>query len=247
MRFDILTLFPEVISAYMDSSMMKKAQENKLIEYHTHNIRDYAVDEYGHVDDILYGGGKGMLMRAEPIYEAHKFALAQDKQENRKSITLFMSPKGEVFNQDIAREIATFDQVILLCGHYEGVDQRVIDKIVDREISVGDYVLSGGELAALTVMDASSRMLDNFLANTEAMEHESHYFGTLESRQYTRPREWMGEVVPEVLFSGNHQLIEDFKYLDGLNETLEKRPDIFENLELSEEDLARLIEYRKNL
>ena len=252
MQFDVLTLFPGLIDNYMSSSMMRKARVEKIIRYKAHDIRNYAVDDYGHVDDTLYGGGRGMLIRPEPIYAAHQVAVGEakadtDKSNTSRSLTIFLSPKGEVFNQDMAKEFAQLDQLILICGHYEGIDQRIIDEVVDREVSLGDYVLTGGELGALAIIDATSRMLPNFLADEDAMEHESHYYGTLESRQYTKPREWAGQEVPEVLLSGNHQAIDRFKYLDGLNETLEKRPDMFEKLNLSAEDLEDLLEYRKNL
>ena len=241
-KFDILTLFPEVIDNYLNSSMLKKAQEEEIIEYHCHNIRDFAIDEYGHVDDTLYGGGNGMLMRPEPLYQAHQNAL----DPSAKSISIYLSPKGKIFNQDMAKELAKYEQLILICGHYEGIDQRFIDKYVNLELSIGDFVISGGELAALVVVDATSRMLPGFLASDEAMEDESHFNGLLEARQYTRPAKWQGIEVPAVLRSGNHGAIAKFRYLDSLNETLEKRPDLFSTLKLGEKDLIDLAEYRKS-
>lgn len=242
-QFDVLTLFPEIISNYVNSSMMKKAQDRDLISCKIHDIRKFAIDEYGHVDDTLYGGGRGMLMRAEPLYQALKSAKDSSRS---KRLNIFLSPKGKVFDQDMAKEFSTYDQIILICGHYEGVDQRFIDECVDLEVSIGDFVISGGELGALTIIDASSRMLTGFLADAEAMQDESHYHGLLESRQYTKPRSWLNREVPEVLFSGNHKLIAEFKYYDALNETLTKRPDLFQKLDLSDEDLEGLANFRKN-
>lgn len=242
-QFDVLTLFPEIISNYVNSSMMKKAQERNLITCKIHDIRKFAIDNYGHVDDTLYGGGSGMLMRAEPLYQTLKSA---EDNNRKKRLNIFLSPKGKVFDQEMAKEFSTYEQVILICGHYEGVDQRFIDECVDLEVSIGDFVISGGELGALTIMDASSRMLAGFLADDAAMKDESHYHGLLESRQYTKPRSWLNREVPEVLFSGNHKLISEFKYYDALNETLTKRPDLFQKLALSAEDIQGLSNFRKN-
>lgn len=242
-QFDVLTLFPEIISNYVNSSMMKKAQERNLITCKIHDIRKFAIDNYGHVDDTLYGGSSGMLMRAEPLYQTLKSA---EDNNRKKRLNIFLSPKGKVFDQEMAKEFSTYEQVILICGHYEGVDQRFIDECVDLEVSIGDFVISGGELGALTIMDASSRMLAGFLADDAAMKDESHYHGLLESRQYTKPRSWLNREVPEVLFSGNHKLISEFKYYDALNETLTKRPDLFQKLALSAEDIQGLSNFRKN-
>ncbi len=242
-QFDVLTLFPEIISNYVNSSMMKKAQERNLITCKIHDIRKFAIDNYGHVDDTLYGGGSGMLMRAEPLYQTLKSA---EDNNRKKRLNIFLSPKGKVFDQEMAKKFSTYEQVILICGHYEGVDQRFIDECVDLEVSIGDFVISGGELGALTIMDASSRMLAGFLADDAAMKDESHYHGLLESRQYTKPRSWLNREVPEVLFSGNHKLISEFKYYDALNETLTKRPDLFQKLALSAEDIQGLSNFRKN-
>lgn len=242
-QFDVLTLFPDIISNYVNSSMMKKAQERNLISCNIHDIRKFAVDDYGHVDDTLYGGGSGMLMRAEPLYQTLKSA---EDNNRKKRLNIFLSPKGKVFDQEMAKVFSTYEQVILICGHYEGVDQRFIDECVDLEVSIGDFVISGGELGALTIMDASSRMLPGFLADDAAMKDESHYHGLLESRHYTKPRSWLNREVPEVLFSGNHKLISNFKYFDALNETLTKRPDLFQKLDLSAEDIQGLSNFRKN-
>ena len=244
MVFDVLTLFPELISNYLDTSMLLKAQEKELISYETHDIRKHAIDDYGHVDDTLYGGGSGMLMRPEPIYVAYKEAKSKNISN---SISIYMSPKGEALTQDLAKELANYEQIILLCGHYEGVDQRVVSEVIDKEVSIGDYVISSGELASLVLIDTVSRMLPGFLADKEAMTDESHFNKRLEARQYTKPRSWHGKAVPEVLLSGHHAKIKDFKYLDGLNETLEKRPDIFEELDLDKETIERLLEYRQKL
>ena len=246
MHFDILTLFPEAIEPYLESSMLKKAQERGVFSQCCRQIRKHAVDSYGHVDDTLYGGGKGMLMKCDPIRDSFLEACrdrADIPREKRRFI--YLSPKGRVFNQSIAREYLKYEHLILLCGHYEGVDERVISEMTDEELSIGDFVLSGGELAALTVLDAVCRMLPGFLPDDSAYKDESHYAGRLEARQYTRPPVWQGKKVPEVLQQGHHAKIAAFKRLDGLNETLEKRPDIFDRLELDAEEISELLRYRK--
>ncbi|NCC82536.1 MAG: tRNA (guanosine(37)-N1)-methyltransferase TrmD [Clostridia bacterium] len=245
MRFDILSLFPEALEPYIRSSILKRAGDKGIFEWALHDIRKHAVDEYGHVDDTLYGGGTGMLMLAEPLYRSWQDAVTAGGTLAKSSRrTIYLSPKGRTFTQNIAREYADCDQLILICGHYEGIDQRLIDEIVDEELSIGDYVLTGGELAALVVLDGTSRMLEGVLPDKSAYENESHFEGRLEARQYTRPPEWYGRKVPPVLMGGHHGLIEDFRRLDGLNETLLKRPDLFDKLELSPEEIEQLIQYR---
>ncbi len=248
MQFDILTLFPEVLAPYLEGSILGRAALRGIIRYRLHQIRDHAVDDYGHVDDTLYGGGTGMLMQAEPIFRSYQEAVAeQGALAKAKRRTIFLSPKGRTFTQAIARDYTQYEQIILICGHYEGVDQRVLDEIVDEELSVGDYVLTGGELASLIVVDATSRMLEGTLPDKSAFENESHYQGILESRQYTRPPVWQGRAVPEVLLGGHHEQIARYHLVDGLNETLEKRPDLFDLTDLDQETLMKLLLYRKEL
>ena len=239
MKFTVLTLFPELIRQNMQASIIGRALEKGLFEFETVQIRDYAVNTYGKVDDYLYGGGTGMLMMAEPVYQAWLQATQLAEVSNRR--TLYLSAKGSVFNQKKAMELAGYDQLILLCGHYEGVDQRVLDRIVDEEVSIGDYVLTGGELAACVVMDAISRLLPGVLPNETAFLAESHMQGLLEQPHYTRPAEWQGKFVPDVLLSGHQANIERWQYLTSLQETLQKRPDLFNRLRLSEKDWLDLI------
>ncbi len=248
MKFDVLTLFPEVILPYLESSMLKRAADRGLVHFQCHQIRDHAIDAYGHVDDVLYGGGSGMLLMAEPVYQSWQDAVSSSAEIQRdKRRTLFLSPKGRPLNQALVREYAGYEQLILICGHYEGLDQRVLDEIVDEEVSLGDFVLTGGELAALAVIDSVSRMLDGVLPNQSAYEAESHFHGLLENRQYTRPPEWKGRSVPEVLREGHHEKIESFRQLDGLNETLLKRPDLFDSAPLDSKQILELLRYRKTL
>lgn len=221
MRFDIMTLFPELIDNVLGESIIGRAQSSGIIEINAHNIRDYSKDKHRRVDDTPYGGGMGMLMAAPPIYDC--FEAIPRKQKCR---TLYMSPKGKLFDQKKARELADYEQVIILCGHYEGVDQRVLDSIIDEEISVGNYVLTGGELPACIVVDAVSRLIDGVLSDPECFENESLCAGMLEYPQYTRPYEFMGERIPEVLLSGNHKEIEKWRFKAALELTKKQRPDL---------------------
>ena len=247
MHFDILTLFPELITSYLESSIMGRAQNADVYSYKTHDISDYAVDKYGRVDDTLYGGGVGMLMMADPIFQAWNHAKALHLTSTDKRKTIFLSPKGRVFNQALAKELTTYDHILLLCGHYEGVDQRVLDEMCVDEISLGDFVISGGELGAMAIIDTVVRMLPGTFTDQEAFQEDSHYHGVLEGRQYTKPRVWMGREVPEVLLSGNHKRIEEYRRLDSLNETLIKRPDLFNKLHLAESEMERLLNFRNDL
>lgn len=237
MKFTVLTLFPELIRQNMQTSVIGRALDKGLFELETIQIRDYAVNAYGKVDDYLYGGGTGMLMMAEPVYQAWLQATAGAV--NRR--TLYLSAKGPVFNQQKALALSGYDQLILLCGHYEGIDQRVLDQIVDEEVSIGDFVLTGGELAACVVMDTISRLLPGVLPNESAFLAESHMHGMLEQPHYTRPAVWHDKNVPDVLLSGHQANIDRWQYLTALQETMKKRPDLFNRLRLSEEDWLDLI------
>jgi tRNA (guanine37-N1)-methyltransferase len=228
MRFDVITLFPEVIDAVLSSSIIGRAQKSGAVEIHIHQLRDYALNKHRRVDDSPYGGGFGMVMQCEPIYECYK-AICEKLPE--KPLVIYMSPQGKVLTQNIAKGIAetvnnAHSSVCILCGHYEGVDERILSKIVDMEISVGDYVLTGGELPACVLIDCMSRMADGVLADKACFEDESHYKGLLEYPQYTKPEVWEGMSVPDVLLSGHHKNIEIWRKAQSLEVTRRKRPDL---------------------
>lgn len=228
MRIDIATLFPEMCEAVLSESIVGRARKAGKIEIHCHQIRDYSTDKHRRVDDTPYGGGMGMVMQAEPIYRCF---LAVTEGFAEKPHTIYMSPKGNVFTQQRAVELSKLPNLFIICGHYEGVDQRVIDKIVDEEISIGDYVLTGGELPAMAVTDAVARMCDGVLASEECFREESHFSGLLEYPHYTRPEVWEGERVPEVLLTGHHKNIETFRHDEAVKITQERRPDLFIKLD----------------
>jgi len=225
MRFDIMTLFPELCNFVLGESIIGRAQKSGCIEVFSHNIRDYSEDKHRRVDDTPYGGGKGMLMAAPPIYNCYK-SIVDKLCVNVKKRVIYMSPQGKIFSQKHAMELSKYDNIIILCGHYEGVDQRIIDEIVDEEISIGDYVLTGGEIPACIVVDAIARCVDGVLSSSECYENESLSNGLLENPQYTRPYEFHGVCVPDVLLSGHHLNIEKWKNETALNATEKKRPDL---------------------
>ena len=202
-RFDVLTLFPDMFNSIMNESIIGRAIEDKKVEINAVNIRDFSTDKHNRVDDYPYGGGAGMVMQAQPIYDAYKSLVSDGEQVP----IIYMSPQGRKFTQEIAQDLALNDRVIILCGHYEGVDERVLEEIVTDEISIGDYVLTGGELPAMVIMDAVSRLIPGVLAEDSTKE-ESFSDGMLEYPQYTRPYEFMGKTVPDVLISGHHANIE---------------------------------------
>ncbi len=224
MRFDIMTLFPEMTDNILGQSIIGRAQNSGRLEIHSHNIRDFSEDKHRRVDDTPCGGGMGMLMSAPPIYRCWKNIV--DNTEHKKIRTVYMSPQGRVLTQSIAKEYLEYEQVIILCGHYEGVDRRVIEEIVDDEISIGDYVLTGGELPACVFVDCVSRMIDGVLSDAECFENESIACGMLEYPQYTRPIEFMGRKVPDVLLSGNHEKIKKWRHKAALELTKKNRPDL---------------------
>ena len=233
-RFDVLTLFPDMFRAVLGDSIINRAVENGIIELNFIDIRDFTKNKHRKVDDYPYSGGGGMLMAAQPIYDAYQSIV---KDLDYKPYTVYMSPQGKVFNQKMAVELSEYKHIVILCGHYEGVDQRVLDMITDAEISVGDFVLTGGEIPAMAVIDAVSRMIPGVLANENSYSDESHFSGLLEYPQYTRPEEFMGVKIPEVLISGHHANINKWKRQEALRNTLKKRPDLLEKAELSEEDI----------
>ncbi len=228
MRFDIMTLFPELVDRVLSESIIGRAQKSGAIEVNTYNIRDYSQDKHRRVDDTPYGGGPGMLMAAPPIYNCY-CDIIKDRPENEKRRVVYMSPRGRVLTQSIAREFVGYDSIVILCGHYEGVDQRLLDEIVDEEISIGDYVLTGGEIPACIFVDCVSRMVDGVLSDSECYENESISGGMLEYPQYTRPPVFMGREVPEVLISGHHANIEKWRRERALELTRERRPDLLED------------------
>lgn len=225
MRFDVMTLFPEMVGGVLSESIIGRAQSAGIIEVKCHNIRDYSKDKHRKTDDTPYGGGMGMVMTCQPIYDCYR-AIRDEIPEGNSVRVIYMSPKGRVFNHDIAKELAEYDNLIFLCGHYEGVDQRVLDEIVDEDMSIGDYVLTGGELPACIIIDAVSRLKDGVLSDSECYENESLASGILEYPQYTKPREFLGREVPAVLLSGDHAKIDRFRLEEAVRITRERRPEL---------------------
>lgn len=242
MKIDIMTLFPEMCEAVLSQSIIGRARTAGLVEIECRNIRDYTTDKHNRVDDAPYGGGMGMVMQAQPIYDCYK-AIAP---EGEKPHLIYMSPKGRTFTQKRAVELSKMEHIVLLCGHYEGVDQRVLDEIVDEEISVGDYVLTGGELPALVVSDAVCRMLPGVLSDEECFTEESHFSGLLEYPHYTRPAVWHNKEVPDVLLSGHHANIVKWRREQSILTTLEKRPEMLKNVELTDKEKVILSERVEN-
>ena len=216
MRIDILTLFPEMCEVVLNESIIGRARKENLVTICCHNIRDYSGDKHRRVDDYPYGGGKGMLMKAEPVYQCVQSVL---ENYDVKPKIIYMSAQGKRLTQHKVIELTKFDGLILICGHYEGIDQRLIDEIVDEEISIGDYVVTGGEMPAVILADAVCRLLPGVLSDEECFKSESHYNGLLEYPQYTRPEEWMGRKVPEVLLSGHHANIKKWKEEQSIKKT----------------------------
>lgn len=233
MKIDILTLFPEMYDAFFSQSVIGRARESGKVEIVCHNIRDYTLDKHNRVDDAPYGGGMGMIMQAQPIFDC--FTAICEKRGTRPHL-IYMSPQGKTFTQEKAKSLLQYKNIALLCGHYEGIDQRVIDEIVDEEISIGDYVITGGEMAAAVVTDAVSRMLPGVLSDDVCFEEESHYSGLLEYPQYTRPAVWHNREVPEVLLSGHHANIEKWRREKSLENTFYKRSEMLKDAPLSEKD-----------
>jgi len=245
MRFDVFTLFPEVFPAYLGSSILQRAQERGILEVHLHNLRDYARDRHRTTDDLPYGGGGGMVMKPEPIFEAVETVLGGHPFPPCPIILL--TPQGRLFTQKVAMELATHPRLALICGRYEGVDERVREHLVTDEISIGDFVLTGGELAALVIIDAVTRLLPGVLGDPDGAWDDSHASGLLEYPHYTRPVEFRGWRVPEVLLSGNHAAIARWRRKEALRRTLLRRPDLLASAPLSEEDWRLLAELKQEL
>jgi tRNA (guanine37-N1)-methyltransferase len=246
MRIDFVSLFPSMFLGPFDDSIIRRARDNGILDIHILNPRDFAFDRHKHVDDSPFGGGSGMVLKPEPIFRAMRFLLGTTHFERRR--VLLMSPDGEVFTQNKAKELSAYDQLIFLCGHYEGFDARITE-LADEVLSIGDYVLTGGELPAMVMVDAVARMLPGVLGSEESAPTDSFYHGLLEYPQYTRPRDYHGKVVPEVLFSGDHAKIASWRRQESLRLTFERRPDLLEKAELSQEDrdfLIKLEQARKD-
>lgn len=241
MRFDVFTLLPETFAPYLQASILQKAAERGLVEFHLHNIRDYTHDKHHTTDDMPYGGGGGMVMKPEPVFEAVESVLGAPP----ACPVVMMTPQGRVFNQKIAQELAGHEQLALLCGRYEGIDERIREHLVTDEISIGDYVLTGGELPALILIDAIARLLPGVLGDPTGASDDSHAMGLLEYPHYTRPPEFRGWGVPEVLLSGDHGKIAKWRREQALRRTLARRPDLLETAELTKDDRKMLEALKK--
>ena len=220
-----MTLFPDMVLNVLRESIIGRAAKSGIIEVRAHNIRDYSKDKHRKTDDTPFGGGVGMVMTCQPIYDCY-LDVKKDIEENARTRVVYMTPKGRLFTHDVAKELSEYDNLIFLCGHYEGVDQRIIDEIVDEEISIGDYVVTGGEIPACIVIDAVSRLKDGVLASSECYEGESVASGILEYPQYTKPRVFLDREVPEVLLSGDHKKIDMWRLSEAVRITGERRPDL---------------------
>ena len=243
MRIDLMTLFPDMCEAVLSESIIGRARERGCVDIRCVNIRDFTCDKHNRVDDAPYGGGMGMLMQTQPIYDCYRSLYTQ---ESDRPYLVYLSPQGQTLTQEKVKSLAKLPRLALLCGHYEGVDERVLEEIVDEEISIGDYVLTGGELPAMVLTDAICRMLDGVLPNDEAKMLESHFDGLLEYPQYTRPPIWHGRSVPEVLLSGHHEHIAAWRRAQSLLRTKERRPDLLKTAPLTEKDRNFLKTYAEN-
>jgi len=244
MKIAILTLFPEMITQALSHSMIGRAQENQLVTIDAINIRDYSQSKHLQVDDYPYGGGAGMVMQPGPIYRAYK-AASQNSSPNTR--VLHMTPQGKPFSQAHAKELSKEKELIFLCGHYEGIDQRVIDEIVTDEFSIGDYIVTGGELPAMVMIDSICRLIPGVLGKQESFEEESFSYSLLEYPHYTRPPEFKGQGVPDVLLSGHHENIKKWRHEQSLIRTYEKRQDLLEKARLSSEDSDFLKKYKERI
>lgn len=239
MHFHILTLFPEMVMQGLSTSIIGRATEREYISIEAVNIRDYTLDKHGKVDDYTYGGGAGMLMQAQPVYDA--CMAVQEKITGRsgndqKARVIYVTPQGRTFHQEMAKEFAKEEDLILLCGHYEGIDERVLEEVVTDYVSIGDYVLTGGELPAMVMVDAIARLVPGVLHNSDSAVTESFYDGLLEYPQYSRPEVWRDKKVPEVLLSGDHAKVDEWRRLQSIERTKKLRPDLYEAYLISHEN-----------
>ena len=251
MNYHILTLFPEMVTQGLSESILGRAAKKGLLSVNAVNIRDYTADRHKKVDDYPYGGGAGMLMQAQPVYDAWKAACEEirsrqpEELRDRPVRTVYVTPQGAVFNQQMAKEFAKEEDLIFLCGHYEGIDERVLEETVTDYVSIGDYVLTGGELPAMVMVDAISRMVPGVLTNEESGSTESLEGGLLEYPQYSRPANWNGKEVPQVLLSGDHKKIESWRHEQSVQRTLRNRPELLEEAELSRADVKQILKQLK--
>ena len=241
MQFEVFTLLPEVFPPYLESSILQRARQRGLIDVRLHNIRDWARDKHHTTDDMPYGGGGGMVMKPEPVFDAVESVLGPESGVP----VILLTPQGRVFSQAVARELSAHERIAMICGRYEGVDERIRTRLVTDEISIGDYVLTGGELPALILIDAVTRLLPGALGDPTGAEDDSHASGLLEYPHYTRPPEFRGDAVPDILLSGDHAKIEKWRREQSLLRTLERRPDLLEKAELTEKE-RKFIESQKN-
>lgn len=241
MRIDILTLFPEMCNAYLSESIIGRARKAGKVEIECTDIREYTKDKHRRVDDTPYGGGMGMIMQVEPVYDCYA---AICEKLGTKPHLIYLTPQGKTLTQERVKELSKLDNIALLCGHYEGIDERVIEELQPEEISVGDYVLTGGELPALILADSISRLLPGVLSDDECFEEESHFSSLLEYPQYTRPYEWKGRTVPDVLLTGHHENVNKWRREQSLKRTLERRPDMLEKAELTKKDIEFLSKFK---
>ena len=232
MRFDILSVFPDMLKAVLFESVIGNAIENNIVDIRVHNIRDYSTNKHRKTDDYPFGGGRGMVMTPQPVMDCYRSVLDGEEHVH----TVYMSPQGKVLTQEKAKQLSKLPRMVILCGHYEGLDERIITSIVDEEISIGEYVLTGGEMPAAVLVDCISRMIPGVLPEAECYENESIASGILEYPQYTRPRDFEGMEVPEILFSGHHANIEKWRREKALEKTFSVRPELLENCELSKAD-----------
>ncbi|MGM0436686.1 MAG: tRNA (guanosine(37)-N1)-methyltransferase TrmD [Bacillota bacterium] len=244
MNFDILTLFPEMFEGPFSTSILSRAREKNLININITNIRDYTEDKHHTTDEPPYGGGAGMVLKINPIYKAWKNV---NKEKKEKVHTILLSPQGKTLNQDKVKELSSYNNLTLICGHYEGVDERVRKSIIDEEISIGDYVLTGGEIPAMVIVDAVSRLVDDVLGDEDSSKKDSFYEGLLEHPHYTRPREFKNMKVPDVLLSGHHARIKRWRLKKALKRTLLRRPDLIEKKKLSEKEKKLLEEVKQEI
>ncbi len=242
MKIDILTLFPEVMEATLKSSIIGRAEAKGILSINCVQIRDFAFNKHRQVDDYPYGGGMGMVMQAEPIFKAYE---SVTEGLGYKPKTIYLSPQGKTFRQSTAKRLSKEKHLVLICGHYEGVDQRILDEIVDMEVSIGDFVLTGGEIAAMAVVDATARMIPGVLSSEVSFSEESHFDGLLEYPQYTRPSVWHGKEVPQVLQNGNHKLIEEWKRKSAIENTFRKRRGMLRGAKLSVAEKAFVEELKQ--
>ncbi|MFZ5352590.1 MAG: tRNA (guanosine(37)-N1)-methyltransferase TrmD [Bacillota bacterium] len=244
MRIDVLTLFPEMFEAVLRTSIIGKAEKNGIVSLNFHNIRNYTDNKHNRVDDYPYGGGLGMVMQCQPIFSAVDSVAAQ---LGKKPHIILMSPQGKTFDQNKAKELLTHENILFICGHYEGIDERVSEGLVDEELSLGDFVLTGGEIAAMAVIDAACRLLPGVLKEDASHCVESFGDGLLEYPQYTRPPDFYGMKVPEILLSGHHENVDKWRRYQSLKRTMERRPDLLEKVQLSKQDMKMLEQIKKDL